>query len=108
MGRTLVAESILVVVKNANRRRVEIVELASAHRPDERPDRGYRQDDGRRQENVDHAHCLSSKVDAVKASARTVNELIGIKIAATNGPISPAIANDAAIALYASENPRLR
>jgi hypothetical protein len=95
----LLWQGLFLVVQNANCGSVEIVELPAADGPNKGGHTGGGQKRGDRQQDVDHTHDRPPNVRAVKAKVRTVKELIGIRIAANKGPISPVIASVAAIAL---------
>ncbi len=85
---------ILVIMQHSHRRCVEIVELPSTHGPDERGDAAGGQERGNRHKNVDHAHrSPSPNVRTVYARAKTVKLLIGIRMAAIKGLITPVTAN---------------
>ena len=89
----------LIIMHNAQRRPIKIVQLTPPRTPDERPDRARGQNHSDRQHDVDYRHVFPPKVRALNESERTVNELSGISTAAIRGVMVPVIASVAAKAL---------
>lgn len=89
----------IIIVQHSHRRCVEVVELTLSDRPREGQQPGGGQTDGDGEGNIDHRHGGSPNVRPLSERLTTVTELIGIKIAAMSGVISPAAASATAVAL---------
>lgn len=100
-----VALALRIIVQHADRRRIEIIELALSCCADEGEQSAGCQQERERKHDRDHAHdrppvgCLAANGLDLRQMATTVSELAGMMIAASSGLISPAIAKLAAIAL---------
>ena len=93
----------MIIEKHSMRGRFQVIILTAADLHRKRNDGNQSNDQGNRNRNVKNAHrdpCrLTLGIPARSESATTVSELIGIKIAATNGLINPKNAKAANVAL---------
>jgi len=89
----------VVVVEDAARRRVEVVELAGAHRPREGGDGAARDEEREREYDVQRDHGAPPNARERSELASTVSELAGMSSAAINGWMTPAAASAPAVRL---------
>ena len=84
-------------MQHSNRRRIQIVKLPAPRTDDEGDNRHEHHQRGERHDNEDHAHDARSFGNVVldHDANTTVNELAGIRIAATSGLIVPVTASAA-------------
>jgi hypothetical protein len=83
-------------VEHPHGRRIQIIELTVARRPDERRDRNGDDKQREREHDIENAHVArSSKVRERHDAMTTVSELTGIKTAAMSGVSCPRIAKAA-------------
>ena len=104
LGCSLLRSGVLtapIIIQHPNRRRIQVIELASPSARDERDDRGEHDESCQRDDDENHAHEARSvgKLRLSHDTSTTVSALAGMSTAAISGVITPVTASPAPITL---------